>query len=109
MRRKAAFFDPKRKANLTSDTKTRLDRTIEHVRNLVNDPKKSDRLAQQQCVYCYYGCFMAGAAITSQDCAACGEEQTYGSTATDDMCQPCAEKHGVCKTCMANVNLHVEF
>ena len=95
-------------ANLVNAT-WRAHEAVEHVRKLAEqhatDPRRLERLAKQECVYCFYGTRIGGAACTSRPCGGCGETILSGSTNIDALCQPCARKHTLCKHCGADLLL----
>jgi len=64
------------------------------------DPARLERRASGLCGRCHYGAArIGGAAMVMQPCAACWVEQRSGSTNTDALCQPCADRHDLCKHC----------
>jgi hypothetical protein len=73
----------------------------------LRDDCKKQRLAEGLCKFCF--CFrkerIGGAAMTTQPCGICEQDQHYGSTATDKLCLSCAVQHQVCKQCGADVHL----
>ena len=78
--------------------------------NLQNDPHKEDRIKKSLCLCCYYkrGMRIGMAAITSKECGLCDTVVSYGSSATDNLCEPCAISNGLCKQCGADVTLNVK-
>lgn len=78
--------------------------------NLQNDPHKEERLKKGLCLCCYYkrGMRIGMAAITSKECGLCDTVVSYGSSATDNLCEPCAALNRLCKQCGADVNLKVK-
>lgn len=87
------------------------NKTIENLLKLAADIKedvrKDERHAAQKCKACFYRTTIAGQAITMRPCACCKSEQTYGSTSTNMLCKPCAEKHHLCAHCGADVELNI--
>lgn len=69
------------------------------------DPRRADRRKEHECVVCFYGSGMAGQACTPWACASCGKEATHGNTATPRLCNECAEKLRLCKSCGADIGL----
>lgn len=64
------------------------------------DPEREKRIAAGMCRWCFYARGrMGGASMTTQPCSGCGVDQTFGSTATDVLCLPCAKEHSLCKRC----------
>ena len=68
------------------------------------DPDKEKRIESQECVICYYGGKIGGAAMTNSNCICCEKQMMFGSTCVDNLCQPCAEKHGLCKHCNSTID-----
>lgn len=71
--------------------------------NYRNDPSKTNRLSKQECLVCFYGSRIGGAAVTFRDCAFCGCRCTSGNTDVDVMCLACAKQAGLCKHCGADM------
>src|SRR5690349_20645993 len=69
------------------------------------DSRKEDRLARHECIGCFYGVRIGGAAITQQPCMCCNVAQTYTSTATDALCMDCAKEHSLCKRCGGDLDM----
>lgn len=96
-----------RKGNLARSTitaassraKQRVDSTLKLAEQLRTDPEKAARQEASLCKACYYFTQMGGAAMTNRECAGCGKDQMYGSTATDTLCLDCANTHSLCKRC----------
>ena len=85
---------------------SRKESIIRKALNLVNDPEKKKRKEANLCLICFYQeGRIGGAAITNRPCGLCKEEQSYASTATDDLCLPCAKEARLCKQCGADLNL----
>lgn len=91
--------------NNTWHSKDRYAAIIERAAKLLADPDKANRVKASECVVCFYGSKIGGAAITSQPCGLCGEMMDFGSTCTDNFCLKCASEHSLCKHCGADVNL----
>lgn len=73
---------------------------VERATRLQADSDRDARTKAGLCRTCYYARGgIAGAAMTTQPCSACLLDQTYGSTATDLLCLPCAKEHDLCKRC----------
>ena len=90
----------------TDNQRHRRERIIELAKLLTEDPGRKDRRKKGLCVDCYYESGrIGGAAITTRPCGCCGEEQCYGSTATDVLCLDCAKLLGLCKQCGATMEL----
>lgn len=69
-----------------------------------SDPDKNKRILEQECILCYYDSRIGGAAMTDSNCLLCEKIMHFGSTCVDNLCQPCAEKHKLCKHCGADIN-----
>jgi hypothetical protein len=77
---------------------------LESFRKLLEDPDKEKRLADQECVICYYSGKIGGAAMTDSHCGICDTTMHFGSTNVDRLCTVCAEKHKLCKHCGADMD-----
>jgi hypothetical protein len=76
------------------------DDFIQRATRLQDDPEREKRISACLCRVCYYvSGRIGGAAMTTQPCAGCGEDQHYSSTATDNLCVSCAREHNLCKRC----------
>ena len=98
------------KGNLISNTefsKRRLINTLEHAKELKEDPRKKERMQANECKVCFYGSRIGGASMTNRECMSCGKDELYASTATDVLCMDCAKKHKLCKHCGADIELRV--
>lgn len=71
------------------------------------DHNKKERLNANQCVWCFYGSRIGGAAMSHNKCMSCNKEEMYSSTDTDVLCLPCAKEHKLCKHCGADLELRV--
>jgi hypothetical protein len=98
-------FTPTRLALQTSLSARRVSDTIKLAARLQEDPDREKRLQQQLCIACHYFHRIAGQAFTDQPCACCAKPQRFSSTATDDLCQPCAEKNKLCKRCSGDIDM----
>lgn len=84
----------------THRAKSMAEDLIQKAARLEADPEREKRVSLGLCRWCHYaGSRIGGAALTTQPCSSCGEDQHYGSTATDALCLPCAKSHGLCKRC----------
>ena len=85
--------------------KERVTRTLELAERYRTDPDRKARLADVQCVVCFYGeGRIGGAAITESSCGACGVGMTFGSTCVDRLCPACARTLKVCRQCGSDLN-----
>lgn len=73
----------------------------------LTDPKKKERLASCECVICYYGDRIGGAAMTRAFCGICRRDTMYSSTSTDKTCRECAARMGLCKHCGGTQDLKI--
>lgn len=78
---------------------------VQYAMNVVFDPEGEHRIKEGWCAPCWYAQVIAGAAMTTQMCALCDHKTMYGSTRTDVLCLPCAEKHNLCKHCGADLSI----
>ena len=86
--------------NATHQAKSRTEDLVDRAIRLQGDTYRTKRIRAGLCRWCYYAAGrVGGAAMTSQPCSACSEEQVYASTCTDVLCLPCAVKHDLCKRC----------
>lgn len=74
-------------------------------KEIETDARREERLARNECRACFYRPMWGGAAICEQDCMCCGNEQMYGSTATDVLCLECAKRHSLCKHCGGDLEM----
>lgn len=76
--------------------------------DLTTDPAKKARLQKQECLMCFYGSHVAGAAMTQRPCsdAECGEICYSGSTRCAILCIKCAKRLKVCAMCGAKIDIH---
>ena len=76
------------------------------LRRFDEDPDKAARIAKQECRYCHYMTGRIGCtAMTRQQCGVCETVGMFGSTCTDVLCKPCAERLALCKHCGADMEL----
>lgn len=99
MDRKPAIMSKANMVYATERAAARIAQTLEDAKNLGEDSDREARLKRQVCRACHYFRRMGGAAMTSQPCMCCGQDQMYGSTATDVLCKPCATDGKLCKQC----------
>ena len=95
-------------ANLTRATenaKRYLADTLARANEMATDARKAARIAKHECKWCFYSSKFGGAAVTTQDCMCCDQPQMYGSTNTDVLCMPCAQKTKLCKHCGGDLEL----
>ena len=80
---------------------------ISNVKKFENDSDRKNRLKKNLCKSCFYlsGDIIAFAAFTTTTCMSCSKEMTFGSSNTDKLCPDCAKKYGVCKYCLADIDL----
>lgn len=70
-----------------------------------NDPEKTDRLKECECVICFYDKSRIGGAVcTFAQCGLCDTRLSSGNTCIDVLCQHCAASTGLCKHCGADLN-----
>lgn len=106
MQQRAAKVDKSHIEFRTSMAKDAVKAAIERGEKMRGDPDKVKRKAAQKCIRCYYdSARIGGAAMTERACGICDEPQTYGSTATDELCQACADRNLLCKQCGGDVDM----
>lgn len=107
MRQPRARFNRRTVINGSVRAKERVKHVTELARKYEEDPDRKSRLARQYCIPCHYTSRMGGAAMTNKECAACGKDEMYGSTATDELCLECAKANEVCKCCGGDIKLRI--
>jgi len=85
--------------------KRRVNHHLELAEKISSDSEKQSRLAACLCPSCHYFSSIGGAAITNRECAGCGTDEIYGSTATDALCMTCAMEHSLCKRCGGDLRM----
>jgi len=78
---------------------------IEQANTYKDDPRKRQRLSENECVYCYYTPRISGQAMTRTECGICGKEMMFSNTDTDVICDDCAKEHELCKHCGGDVHM----
>jgi|SRR5699024_7370495 len=91
----------------TEDAKARVKGWLDLAEQVASDTRKAERLSRQECKGCFYASRFGGAAITRRACMSCGEDQMYGSTATDVLCIECAKQHDLCAHCGGDIKMRV--
>lgn len=76
---------------------------LKTAREIDRDERKDERAEKQECRACFYMSRLGGAAMTSQPCMSCHEDQMYSSTSTDALCKRCAKTHQLCKHCGGDI------
>lgn len=107
MRQRKAPFSRKTVMTDSGRAKDRVRHVVELAEKYQKDPDRKRRLEMQQCIPCYYTSRIGGAAMTHQECAACGSDELYGSTATEKLCLSCARKYEVCKCCGGDIKMRM--
>lgn len=80
-------------------------RIVENYKTVIEDSSRSERREAHECVICFYGSRIGGAAMTESQCGICEKEMMFGSTATDNLCNECAIKNKLCKCCGSDLEL----
>lgn len=94
-----------RKAN---DHHRYIQSTIKQAAQFLLDPEKKQRLAEQECMWCWYGSGrIGGSAMTTRPCAFCEKEMMHGSTCVDAACIDCARLHELCKHCGGDIGTRI--
>ena len=108
MRQNAGKLD---KVAMIRSTETANAAVLDHLdraARLQRDDQRVERMGRSLCSSCFYLQGWAGcASCTTRPCALCHEDQTYGSTATDMLCLPCARSNSLCKRCGGDIDLRV--
>lgn len=88
-------------ASRTQRAQQKIARFVTVAHAMTHDTEQAERRKSGLCIACYYtrDTRMGGAAIRQRDCEHCEQPQTYGSTATDCLCLPCATTLSLCKQC----------
>ena len=74
----------------------------------LNDIRRAERMAANECKRCFYLVGRAGGAqCTSSVCAHCGREMRFGSTNVDILCQDCAKELSLCCHCGGDREMRV--
>jgi hypothetical protein len=66
---------------------------------MILDPHEEDRVAQPECLYCYYKSLFAGSAFREYTCGICKEQKMYHNTAVPKFCPDCARDNNICMRC----------
>lgn len=77
---------------------------LESYFKITTDSDKVKRLAEQECIICYYNAKIGGAAMTNSQCGLCDVTMNFGSTNVDVLCDACSKAHSLCKHCGADMN-----
>lgn len=88
---------------VTADLKNRIYRARMRWLDFLEDPRKKARLAAQECLECFYGFHVAGAAMCSRPCADCSDMVHSGSTRCPIFCKSCAKHRNLCCMCGAKI------
>lgn len=107
MTRPAVRLDVVAMVRATENAADYVANTIARADAARNDSDRTARREKSLCPCCYYieRSRAGGASITHQPCALCGADQSYGSTATDALCLPCAREHSLCKRCGGDLEM----
>ena len=89
----------------TESARHRIQATSERALKYLTDPDKKERRRSQQCVCCFYGDRIGGAAMTASFCGHCETELMSSSTNIDKLCGACAINLNLCRHCAASVEL----
>lgn len=95
-------------ARATDRARARTSRLIEDARNLAEDTSRQQRLDAQKCSSCFYIAQIGGAAMTSQACMCCHQDQLHASTNTDVLCLSCAHELQLCRHCGGDLEMNVD-
>jgi hypothetical protein len=94
--------DPKK---MREHNATRVQMRCRPVDEFRADTRKEERLAELECLYCFYMAGrIGGCAMTTANCGECQKEMLFGSTCVDYACPECAKKNSICKHCGAEMD-----
>jgi hypothetical protein len=82
-------------------------RTTDFVKNcqkVLDDTLKEQRLAKQECRYCFYNSRIAGNMFKQYNCLICNALSMWHNTAVPQLCTACAQEHELCVQCGASMN-----
>lgn len=103
--RATAFSDQLSQAISRARTPSPIQRHLISIRDAFQaDSRQTSRISAQRCKTCEYREAIAGAAITTRPCGLCLTIQTYGSTAANALCRPCASLHALCVCCGGDID-----
>lgn len=106
MERNPAPFDRVHWTRKTDDAKYMFTDLVKTVEKATTDAEQALRLAKHICITCHYiRGRIGGAAMTTQPCSCCLTPVMYSSTATDELCLPCAQEHKLCKRCGGDLEM----
>lgn len=101
MNKRKQFLDEAVKLNAKFRNKSYIEKTSAKLLAYYSDIDKNIRKSENLCKYCYY-VFpdrIGGSVITTVICANCDEELSFSNTATDILCNSCANELKSCKHC----------
>lgn len=76
--------------------------------NIINDPRRDERLEAHECKACFYvSGRCGGSAITHRQCGLCDTVMSFANTCTDAVCPDCARKHSLCRHCGGDIEMKV--
>lgn len=108
MHKPAHPMSPATLRSATHRAHSKVQGIFELAQALTEDVHQAIRHARHYCKACFYGPpRLGGAAMTTQPCMCCGTPQQYNSTNTDALCEPCAQKHRLCKHCGGDIDMDV--
>ncbi|MFI5301436.1 MAG: hypothetical protein ACHREM_25395 [Polyangiales bacterium] len=93
--------------NATHFARQRKDRLTQMALELLDDPRRSERLAARQCVVCFYGrdATIVGHGFTTWTCRGCDTSDRHANTGVPKLCDACSDKCGLCTQCCADLDL----
>lgn len=107
MRQPRAKFSRNTIINGSVRAKEQFKHVVELAEKFQKDPDRKRRMERHYCIPCHYHSRIGGAAMTNQECAACGKDEMYGSTATDKLCLDCAKSTETCKCCGGDIKMRI--
>ena len=74
--------------------------------NVEQDPMKTERLIDGECISCYYLNSGIGTSnMIAKPCKNCDKIMMFGSSYINRICNDCAKKLSLCKRCLGRIEL----
>lgn len=90
----------------TESAKRYMLSVINKAKDVATDPRRADRINNQECTPCFYlASGLGGSRLTTKPCGICEAEISFGNTCTDVLCSACAKKNDLCKRCGGDIKL----
>lgn len=106
-RRRLTTKDARRVNAISAIKSQRFDAKVQRILRAVTDPDKARRLADRQCLYCFYlpDSRLAGQAFTKWQCRYCDHEGSHPNTHTPECCSDCSDELGLCVDCGGRLDM----